>query len=185
MTPRATRRLIPAAVLLTVVASAPSLWANAADDPKPYTIKNGVVDQHTFTGYLHYEGTCYWCHGRDATGRTFAPSRVDALKTLSHDDFQNIVVNGGVVNGGVVNGRSIGYGTTNVFVMPAFGTNANVMCFLDDIYAYLRARSDGVIGRGRPEHEPVTQAVRTKKTLVSASPHPTDTPTMLTHACKL
>jgi hypothetical protein len=32
--------------------------------------------------------------------------------------------------------------------MPAFGTNPNVMCYLDDIYAYLRARSDGVIGAG-------------------------------------
>ena len=44
--------------------------------------------------------------------------------------------------------------------MPAEGSNPNVMCFLDDIYAYLRARSDGVIGRGRPKHEPVTQAVK-------------------------
>ncbi len=34
--------------------------------------------------------------------------------------------------------------------MPAFGTNPNVMCYLDDIYAYLKARSDGVVGRGRP-----------------------------------
>jgi hypothetical protein len=155
MTARTIRRLTPAAVLLTLVASVPSLWANAADDPKPYTIKNGVVDQHTFTGYLHYENTCYWCHGQNGNGSTFAPSLVDALKTLSHDDFQNIVVNGGAVNG-----RSIGYGTANVFVMPAEGTNPNVMCFLDDIYAYLRGRSDGVIGRGRPEHEPVTQAVK-------------------------
>jgi mono/diheme cytochrome c family protein len=150
----AIRRLTPAAVLFTVVASVPSLWANAADDVKPYSIKNGLVDQNTFTGYLHYEGTCYWCHGQDATGSTFAPSLVDRLKTLSHDEFENIVVNGGVVNG-----QSIGYGTSNVFVMPAFGTNPNVMCYLDDIYAYLRARSDGVIGRGRPAHEPVTQAV--------------------------
>src|SRR6266478_3407414 len=155
MIARTIRRLTPAAVLFTVVASVPSLWANAAEDAKPYRIKNGVVDQHTFTGYLHYEGTCYWCHGQDATGSTFAPSLVDALKTLSHDDFENIVVNGGVVNG-----RPIGYGTTNVFVMPALGTNANVMCFLDDIYAYLKGRSDRVIGRGRPKHEPVTQAVK-------------------------
>jgi hypothetical protein len=43
-------------------------------------------------------------------------------------------------------------------VRPAFGTNANVVCFLDDIYAYLKARFDGAIGRGRPAHEPVTQA---------------------------
>ena len=150
---RTMRRLSPAAVLLAVAASMPSLWVNAADDSKPYSIKNGAVDQNTFIGYLHYEGTCYWRHGQDATGSTFAPSLVDALKTLSHDKFENIVVNGGVVNG-----QSVGYPTRNVFVMPALGTNANVMCYLDDIYAYLRARSDGVIGRGRPEHEPVTQA---------------------------
>ncbi len=93
----------------------------------------------------------YWCHGQDATGSTFAPSLVDRLKTLTHDGFENIVVNGGVVNG-----QPVGYPTGNVFVMPAFGTNPNVMCYLDDIYAYLRARSDGVIGRGRPAHEPVT-----------------------------
>ena len=153
MIARTTSRLTQAAVLFTLVATMPSLWANAAGDPKPYTIKNGVVDPHTFTGYLRYQGTCYLCHGQDGSGGSFAPSLADALKTLSHDEFVSIVVNGGVVNG-----RAIGYSTTNVFVMPAFGTNANVMCFLDDIYAYLKGRSDGVIGRGRPEHEPVTQA---------------------------
>jgi hypothetical protein len=73
MIARTIRRLTPSAVLLTVIASVPSLCASAADDPKPYTIKNGVVDQHTFMGYLHYEGTCYWCHGQDASGSTFAP----------------------------------------------------------------------------------------------------------------
>ena len=34
--------------------------------------------------------------------------------------------------------------------MPGFGTDPNVMCYLDDIYAYLKARSDGVLARGRP-----------------------------------
>src|ERR1700746_463047 len=116
MIPRTIRRLSPAAVQLTVVASVPSLWANAADNTKPYKINNGVVDQHTFIGYLHYEGTGYWCHGQDATGSTFALSLVDALKTLSHKEFENIVVNGGVVNG-----HPVGYPTSNVFVMPAFG----------------------------------------------------------------
>jgi hypothetical protein len=39
--------------------------------------------------------------------------------------------------------------------MPAFGDNKNVMCYLNDIYAYLRARSTGVVGRGRPDkHAP-------------------------------
>jgi hypothetical protein len=35
-------------------------------------------------------------------------------------------------------------------VMPAFGTDKNVMCFIDDIYIYLRARANGALGRGRP-----------------------------------
>ncbi len=109
MIARTIRRLSPAVVLVTIVASVPSVWVKAADNAKPYTIKNGVVDPHTFTGYLHYEGTCYWCHGQDATGSTFAPSLVDALKTLSHDEFNNIVINGGVVGG-----RAVGYGTSNV-----------------------------------------------------------------------
>ena len=36
------------------------------------------------------------------------------------------------------------------FVMPALGDNKNVMCYIDDLYAYLKARSDGAIPRGRP-----------------------------------
>jgi len=28
-------------------------------------------------------------------------------------------------------------------VMPSFGADRNVMCYLDDIYLYLRVRSDG------------------------------------------
>jgi hypothetical protein len=35
-------------------------------------------------------------------------------------------------------------------VMPAFGENRNVVCYLDDIYVYLRARANDAIGRGRP-----------------------------------
>jgi hypothetical protein len=35
--------------------------------------------------------------------------------------------------------------------MPAFGTTEDVVNHIDDIYAYLKARSDGAIGRGRPQ----------------------------------
>ncbi|MGH6829841.1 MAG: c-type cytochrome, methanol metabolism-related, partial [Methylocella sp.] len=39
-------------------------------------------------------------------------------------------------------------------VMPAFGDNKNVMCYIDDIYVYLRARSVDALGRDKPEkHE--------------------------------
>ena len=35
-------------------------------------------------------------------------------------------------------------------VMPAFGENKNVYCYMDDLYIYLRARAVDAIPRGRP-----------------------------------
>jgi hypothetical protein len=79
-------------------------------------------------------------NGFDGLGSSFAPSLVESLKTLSYADFTNIVVGGRKdVN------------TANEKVMPSCGTDRNVMCYLDDIYVYLRARSDGKLGGGRPE----------------------------------
>jgi hypothetical protein len=37
--------------------------------------------------------------------------------------------------------------------MPAFGQVEDVATYIDDIYGYLKARSDGVVGRGRPERQ--------------------------------
>ena len=79
-------------------------------------------------------------NGFDGLGSSFAPSLVESLKTLSYADFTNIVVGGRKdVN------------TANEKVMPSCGTDRNVMCYLDDIYVYLRARSDGKLRGGRPE----------------------------------
>jgi hypothetical protein len=50
----------------------------------------------------------------------------------------------------VINGR-INVGTAADKVMPRFGEVEDVVLYLDDIYAYVKARSDGAIGRGRPE----------------------------------
>jgi hypothetical protein len=59
---------------------------------------------------------------------------------MCHSDFVNVVINGRKdVN------------TANQKVMPSFGTDPKVMCYLDDIFVYLRARSDGKLDRGRPE----------------------------------
>jgi len=58
-------------------------------------------------------------------------------------DFANVVVN-----------RRKNVNTAQESVMPAFGTNPNVMCYLDDIFVYLRARANGAVPRGRPQkHE--------------------------------
>jgi hypothetical protein len=35
--------------------------------------------------------------------------------------------------------------------MKGFAGDPNVVDYIDDIYAYLRARGDGALGRGRPQ----------------------------------
>ena len=37
--------------------------------------------------------------------------------------------------------------------MPAFGEVEDVALYIEDIYAYLKARSDGALGRGRPPRQ--------------------------------
>ncbi len=106
---------------------------------KPYTVQNGKVDKKTYNGWRRYTESCMRCHGPDGAGSSYAPDLVDSAKHMTQDDFNEIVVNG----------------RTNVSassdkVMPPFGTVEDVMDYLDDIWAYLKARADGVLGRGRP-----------------------------------
>lgn len=113
------------------------------DGEKPYRIgEDGVVDWYTFSGFRRYHAECHVCHGPDGLGSSFAPALVETMKEMSYDDYVEIVVNG-----------RENVGTTAQNKMPAFGENRNVMCFLDDIYAYLIARADGALGRGRPQKE--------------------------------
>jgi len=44
--------------------------------------------------------------------------------------------------------------------MPSFADNKNVMCYIGDIYAYLVARSDGVVGTQRPDKEAKPEAAK-------------------------
>jgi methanol metabolism-related c-type cytochrome len=100
---------------------------------------DGKVDWYTFSGYRRYHAECHTCHGPDGAGSTYAPALVDSLKRLSHAEFNETVIQGRQVERG---GQQS--------VMPSFGTNSNVMCYLDDIYVYLKARADGAMERTRP-----------------------------------
>jgi methanol metabolism-related c-type cytochrome len=112
------------------------------EEEKPYRIVDGKVDWYTYNGYRRYHATCHVCHGPDGLGSSFGPNLVESLKTMSYEEFLEVVVNG-----------RQNVSQASYRVMPAFGDNPNVMCFVDDIYAYLKARADGVLGRGRPSHE--------------------------------
>ena len=140
MVPHRLDSTIMAAGLLLV---AFALWtpspAMAQDEEKPYSLENGAIDWYSYSGFRRYHSECHVCHGPDGLGSSFAPALAESMKTMSYEDFLEVVVNGQ---------ESVGTAQQNK--MPAFGENMNVMCFIDDLYAYLKARADGVLGRGRP-----------------------------------
>ena len=114
--------------------------AALGQDDEWYQVQDGKVDQPTFNGYRRYHASCHTCHGPDGLGSSYAPSLVESLKTLSYEEFSEVVVNGRQNVSG-----------SQQSVMPAFGYVDDVMLYINDIYGYLKARSDGVLGRGRPE----------------------------------
>jgi methanol metabolism-related c-type cytochrome len=142
------------------IAAATPAHCDGAGDPTPVTStdgqyfdkdgnptfkieKDGKVDWYTYIGYRMYGANCLACHGPDALGSSYAPSLVDALKSLSTQQVLGTIIGGK---------RDIS--ASQDVVMPSFGENKNVMCYLNPIYVYLRARSDGALSRERPtEHE--------------------------------
>lgn len=137
---KVTAKLIPLLIAIAAFQAPHVLGAESNKGPeKPYKIVNGKVDQKTFEGWLRYTKSCMRCHGPDGAGSSYAPDLVNSAKHMTQDQFNEIVVNGK---------RDVNTASQNV--MPAFGTVEDVMNYLDDIWAYLKARSDGALGRGRP-----------------------------------
>ncbi|MDZ5645917.1 MULTISPECIES: c-type cytochrome [Nitrospirillum] len=118
--------------------SAPT--AAKAAEAKPYKVEGGKVDPGTYNGYRRYGESCMRCHGPDGAGSSYAPDLTDSLKHMDYDAFAETVING-----------RKNVNTANNNVMPSFGTTEDVANYLDDIYGYLKARSDGALGRGRPQ----------------------------------
>lgn len=123
-------------------------YFDANGDPTYKIGADGKVDWYTFSGFRRYNGTCDVCHGPDGAGSSFGPDLTSSLKSMTYSQFLATVAGG-----------KQDVNTAQTLVMPAFGDNKNVMCYIDDIYVYLRARSDGALGRGRPQsHEEKSKA---------------------------
>jgi len=115
---------------------------------------DGTVDWYTYSGFRRYHSDCHVCHGPNGEGSSYAPALAESLKKLSYSDFVSVVTNGRK-NVDVANDK----------VMPSFASNVNVMCFVDDIYVYLRARANNAIPGGRPpNHEDKPDAAKAAET---------------------
>lgn len=143
-------RLLATALLTgaPLAAAADNLAAAYSEDGRYFTeddiptfnvAEDGTVDWLTYSGFRRYHSECHVCHGPEGEGSSLAPALKGAAVDLDYYDFIDIVVNG----------REKVTASENS-VMPAFGENPNVMCYLDDIYVYLKARGADAVPRGRP-----------------------------------
>ena len=132
----------------TAVKSEDGKYLDKEGNPTFKVTPDGTTDWYTYSGYRRYHSECHVCHGPDGMGSTYAPALANSLKTMSYPDFLGVVASGR---------KNISTAQENV--MPAFGDNPNVACYMDDLYIYLRARANDAVGRVRPaKHEDKTKA---------------------------
>ena len=136
-------------------------------EEKPYTITDGKVDIYTHVGWKVFNMNCYSCHGVDAVSTDIAPNLVESLKDMTKNEFitkvltrYRITMGAGQITGDdqtalreammaeVMKHQRAEQGE---IIMPAWSQSPYVQPHLEDLYAYLKARSDGVLGTGEPE----------------------------------
>ncbi|MGR8921147.1 MAG: c-type cytochrome [Gammaproteobacteria bacterium] len=96
-----------------------------------------TVDQLTYDGWRTYKIECQQCHGGGGMGSTFAPNLMVRFNEA------------GVDYGRFLHVMDHGY-TGQMGVMPALAKNGRVQKNKAALYAYLKARADGVMPNGRP-----------------------------------
>ena len=101
----------------------------AKADEALYQVKDGYkVDANTLQGFRTWrQAACDRCHGANQEGMV-GPSLIDSLKILTKPQFKTTLIEGRPDKG-----------------MPIWGENKAVMDNLDNLYAYLKGRSDGAI----------------------------------------
>ena len=96
--------------------------------------KSCKIDLWMTRGYRAFS-QCQVCHGLDGTGSTIGPSLLEKLEgEIGRARFMEVVANG-------YQGQ--------IGVMPPWKENPNVMRYVDQLYAYLKARADKVLPAGK------------------------------------
>lgn len=155
-----------ASAIAGVVAVAVPAWG-ADPEPGSYSVVDGKVDRHTFQGWRVFHSVCHVCHGKGAVGTDIAPSLLRRMETLTPAEFAERVL---------VRYRLLAPGDTRAAVnptqsreaviaevtarkrgpqghisMPAWERDAPTNAHILDLYAYLSARSNGMIGIEQPD----------------------------------
>jgi mono/diheme cytochrome c family protein len=97
--------------------------------------KDGGLDWYTYSGFKRFNdfGGCAGCHGLAALGSVHATELIGPLQRIDYAAFVEVVTHGHTEH------------------RIDLGSNKSVMCHIEDLYAYLRARSQGAVGADRPD----------------------------------
>jgi len=97
-----------------------------------YKVQDGnKVDPNTLMGWKTWRAmACERCHGQEQEGLV-GPSLVNSLKVLTKEQFHTTIINGRIEKG-----------------MPNFGASKMVQDIWENLYAYLKGRSEGNIEPG-------------------------------------
>ena len=122
-------------MLCTVALLAAAATADERVQTELYTVVDGTkVDEATMQRFRTWRAAaCDRCHGANQEGMV-GPSLIESLKVLSKDDFRKAIMEGRLEKG-----------------MPSFNTSKMVSDNVDNLYAYLKGRSDGAIKRAKVE----------------------------------
>ena len=112
--------------------------AAAASVEGLYSVVDGnKLDANSYAGFKLFRNWCARCHGTYGQGMV-GPNLADSLKIISKEQFYSTVENGKV---------------GQIGSMPSWKANIQVMENRDQLYAYLKARSDGAIGVEKPKKQ--------------------------------
>ena len=125
-----TVRILTNTVLSTLFFLVIGLMSANADSPPEFDCsgKKCVVDQSIYDGWKVIRQVCIQCHGKYGEGAN-GPSLLEVVPKITREQFEYSIANG-VTRGNVP--------------MPPWGGVPFVMDNLDNIYAYVMARVNGL-----------------------------------------
>jgi len=123
-----------------------------------YKVVDGKVDDKTYDGWRVFNTTCIVCHGQDATGTNIAPNLVERVAGMSEYKFRRKLLQRyfAKVNLDDPNRRleflsQIAESEAAKFKMPTWSDEPYIRSHISQLYAYLKARSDGALAEGKPQ----------------------------------
>ncbi len=127
-----------------------------------YEAVNGEVDAQTFMGYNAYHNACVRCHGVGGSGTDIAPNLVESVSRLSPAKFRLKVLHAYAMkftpndwtqmeNAMLEQIRKQQQRDSGELeTMPKWKNNPMIKENVGNIYRYLKARADEVIGADKP-----------------------------------